>query len=235
MIPYSEFFELFNTVGLNVSEKQYACFAAYADFLLEKNAVMNLTAITGEREIAVKHFLDSTFPLCFFDIPQGAELVDVGAGAGFPSLPMAILRSDIRPTLIDSLLKRVNFLEELTEKLEIKADCRHLRAEDAGRGELRERFDVATARAVSRLPVLCEYCLPLVRVGGVFLAMKGGDSSEELKSAYTAIKTLGGKTEDVRKYSLPNGDGRTLIVIRKVTPTPKSYPRQAAKIASKTL
>ena len=235
LIPYNEFAGLFKKAGFEVTEGQYNLFERYAALLLEKNAVMNLTAIVEPGEIAVKHFLDSVLPLKFFEIPECAALVDVGAGAGFPSVPMAIIRPNIRPTMIDSLKKRVNFLEELTASLGIEARCLHLRAEEAGQGELREGFDVCAARAVSRLPVLCEYCLPLVKTGGVFLAMKGGNCAEEIKSAYTAIKTLGGKLEDVVEYSLPTGDGRTLVVIRKVSPTPARYPRRQAKIAEKPL
>lgn len=234
LIPYPDFVSLFPP-EIPVTEAQYAQFSAYASLLVEKNAVMNLTAITSPQDIAEKHFLDSVLPLKFFDIPSSASLVDVGTGAGFPGVPMAIIRPDIKLTLIDSLQKRVNFLGELCETLGIPAECHHLRAEDAGQGSLRESFDVATARAVSRLSVLCEYCLPLVKVGGVFLAMKGGECNQELKEAYTATKTLGGKTEKVEKYVLPNGDARTLIVIRKVDKTPSKYPRAQGKIKAKAL
>ena len=235
LIPQRELAALFSAADLSVSPDEYAKFALYADMLAEKNAVMNLTAITDPAEVAEKHFLDSCLPLRLFDIPEGASLVDVGAGAGFPSLPIAILRPDINPTLIDSLNKRVLFLKDVSAALGISAECLHLRAEDAGQGNLRETFDIATARAVSRLSVLCEYCLPLVRVGGAFLALKGGDCEEEIRSAYTAIKTLGGKTESVFDYALPNGDRRTLVVIRKVSPTPKTYPRPQGKIKAKSL
>ena len=234
LIPYTEFSALFSP-ALSVTEEQYGKFAAYAEHLVAKNAVMNLTAITEPHDIAEKHFLDSVLPFTLFDVPEGASLVDVGTGAGFPGVPMAIMRPDLKLTLVDSLQKRVGFLTELCAMLDIPADCYHLRAEDAGRGALRESFDVAVARAVSRLSVLCEYCLPLVKVGGVFLAMKGGDCDAELKEAYTAVKTLGGKTERVEKYSLPNGDARTLIVVRKISATPVKYPRPQGKIKAKPL
>lgn len=234
LIPYTEFKSLFPPT-LAVTEAQYAKFAAYASRLVEKNAVMNLTAITDPQGIAEKHFLDSVLPLEFVTVPDGASLVDVGTGAGFPGVPMAIVRPDLKLTLVDSLQKRVGFLQELCAMLGIPADCLHLRAEDAGRGSLRETFDIATARAVSRLSVLCEYCLPLVKVGGAFLALKGGDCDTELREAYTAIKTLGGKTEKVEKYALPNGDARTLIVIQKVAATPAKYPRAQGKIKAKPL
>lgn len=235
LISKEDFAGLFASAGLTVGDEEYRRFELYARLLAEKNAVMNLTAITEPAEVAEKHFLDSCLPLKLFDMPEGASFVDVGAGAGFPSLPIAILRPDLRFTLIDSLNKRVGFLKEVSSALGINAECLHLRAEDAGRGELRESFDIAAARAVSRLSTLCEYCLPLVKVGGAFLALKGGDCAAELREAYTAIKTLGGKTEKVEEYSLPCGDRRTLVVIRKVAHTPKAYPRQQSKIKSKPL
>lgn len=235
LISFQNLAALFSAADLEVTPAEYDKFSLYADMLAEKNAVMNLTAITDPAEVAEKHFLDSCLPLKFFDIPAGASLVDVGAGAGFPSLPIAIMRPDIRPTLIDSLNKRVLFLKDVSDALGISAECLHLRAEDAGQGSMREAFDIATARAVSRLSVLCEYCLPLVKVGGAFLALKGGDCEEEIRAAYTAIKTLGGKTENVFDYALPNGDGRTLVVIRKIAPTPKTYPRPQGKIKAKPL
>ena len=235
LIPQTDFTNLFASADMRVTPAEYGKFARYADMLAEKNAVMNLTAITEPAEVAEKHFLDSVLPLKMFGIPEGATLVDVGAGAGFPSLPIAILRPDIKPTLIDSLNKRVLFLQDVSAALGINAECLHFRAEDAGQGSLRESFDIAVARAVSRLSVLCEYCLPLVRVGGAFFALKGADCGEELKAAYTAIKTLGGKTENVYEYSLPNGDGRTLVIIRKIAPTPKTYPRAQGKIKAKPL
>ena len=235
LISFEEFSGLFQSAGIGITPEEYRKFALYSDLLAEKNAVMNLTAITEPSEVAEKHFLDSILPLKFCDIPENAELADVGAGAGFPSLPLGIMRPDLRLTLIDSLNKRVEFLNETAAKLGISASALHLRAEDAGRGELREAFAVVTARAVSRLPVLCAYCLPLVRVGGVFLAMKGGDCAEELRAAYTAIKTLGGKTERAVEYALPCGDRRTLVIIRKINPTPKGYPRPQAKIKAKPL
>ncbi len=235
LINYNEAAELFSAAGVDLKKDQYEKFLTYADFLAEKNAVMNLTAITEPREVMQKHFLDSVLPLRFYDIPNGSKVVDVGSGAGFPSVPMAIMRPDLRLTLIDSLNKRVKFLGELTSLLGIGAECVHLRAEDAGQGSYREKFDVAVARAVSRLPVLCEYCLPLVKVGGAFLALKGGSCGEEIDSAAHAIDVLGGKLGAAREYALPSGDARTLAVIGKVSPTPRAYPRAQAKISAREL
>lgn len=235
LISENEFAELFESAGLKITDGQYKKFSLYADLLAEGNAVMNLTAISDPFEVAEKHFLDSCLPLKFVALPDGSSLCDVGAGAGFPCLPMAVYRPDIRPTAIDSLNKRVVFLQNTAAALEVGMNCLHMRAEDAGRGALRESFDVVTARAVSRLQVLCEYCLPLTKVGGVFLAMKGGDSSAEVDAASHAIKTLGGRLEKLQSYSLPSGDRRTLAVIRKISPTPAAYPRQQGKISAKPL
>lgn len=230
LISYEAFKELFSAAQIDITPEKYEKFARYADILAEKNAVMNLTAITDPAEVAEKHFLDSVLPIFMIDFPKGAALIDVGAGAGFPSVPMAIERPDLRPTMLDSLNKRVTFLKELTSQLDIRCRCIHARAEEAGQAELREQFDVAVARAVSRLSVLCEYCLPLVKVGGFFAALKGSGCKEELDEAKTAIKTLGGRLEKAAEYTLPNGDGRTLVIIRKVSETPKKYPRQQGKI-----
>lgn len=235
LLPYPAFRELFSSANLEISEQTYEKFAQYAAFLAEKNAVMNLTAITDPAEVAEKHFLDSVLPLTLADFPEGASLVDIGAGAGFPSLPMAIIRPDLCVTMVDSLQKRVNFLRETSEMLEISATCLHQRAEDCGQTELRESFDIAVARAVSRLSVLSEYCLPLVKVGGMLAALKGADCGEEISAAKPAIKTLGGKIESVCEYALPNGDKRTLVVVRKIAATPRTYPRPQGKIKAKPL
>lgn len=234
-IEFDEMSALFSRAKMTLSEEQYRQFRVYADFLAEKNAVMNLTAITEPHDVAEKHFLDSVLPLTMAHIPAGASLVDVGAGAGFPSVPMKIMRPDIRPTLLDSLNKRVGFLKELTRLLGIDAECIHVRAEDAGRTKMRESFDAAVARAVSRLPVLCEYCMPLVKVGGTFLALKGSDVADELESSKKAIETLGGELADAISYVLPSGDRRTLVIIKKKKNTPEAYPRAQGKINSKPL
>ncbi len=235
LTSFEELKALFNGASLELGAEQYEKFATYADMLVEWNKKINLTAITDAEGIAAKHFLDSVLPLTMFDMPQNASIIDVGTGAGFPGIPMKIMRSDLSLTLMDSLNKRVNFLNEVCSKIGISADCTHERAEDSGKGEKREKFDIATARAVARLSVLAEYCLPFVKVGGAFVALKGGECADEIKEAYTAIKTLGGKTEKVVEYALPNGDKRTLVVIRKIAPTPKAYPRPKGKMNKKPL
>lgn len=219
----------FKSANLPLTEFQAKKLCKYAEMLLEKNKVMNLTAITDDEGIAIKHFVDSILPLTFVEFPENATFIDVGAGAGFPSVPMSIYKEDLIPTMLDATNKRVEFLKEVTNELNINANCVHLRAEEYKNG--REAFDVATARAVARLNVLSEYCLPFISVGGMFVALKGKDGKEELESAENAIETLGGKIENVISYNLPNGDERTLIVIRKISHTPNKYPRPSAKIA----
>lgn len=235
LIEKEDFKKLFSESKIDISDEQYGKFLKYSELLVDWNEKINLTAITSPEEIAMKHFLDSVLPLNMFEIPQNASIIDVGTGAGFPGIPMKILRDDLKLTLMDSLQKRVNFLSEVCDSIEIEADCTHERAEDSGAGAKREAFDIATARAVARLSVLAEYCLPFVKVGGAFVALKGGECEEEIRSAYTAIKTLGGKTEKVIEYTLPNGDKRTLVIIRKIAPTPKTYPRPKGKMNKKPL
>ena len=206
----------------------------YAELLVEKNKVMNLTAITEPADIARLHFLDSAALLTLADF-KGKTVADVGTGAGFPGLPLKIYDPGMRVTLIDSLQKRLNFLQQVVDTLGLgQVRCTHARAEDAGKDPaLREKFDVAVARAVAARPVLAEYCLPLVRVGGVFYAMKGSKYREEVDAAHHAVEVLGGKITEVRPVQLPGlEDHRAIITIEKVRPTPKQYPRKAG-VASK--
>ena len=225
---------LFEGQNLALSDEQLDKFSLYAKMLVEWNEKINLTAITDDDGIAEKHFLDSVLPLTKADVPRGTTLIDVGTGAGFPAIPMKIFRSDIEITLLDSLNKRINFLSEVSETLGLSAKCVHSRAEDGGKNSmLREKFDIATARAVAPLPVLCEYCLPFVKVGGKFLALKG--PNESAASAENAVKILGGKICSTWNYSLPSGDMRQLIVIEKINPTPQKYPRDAGKIKKSPL
>lgn len=204
----------------------------YAHLLVEWNQKMNLTAITQPEEIAIKHFLDSLLLLQAVCIPQGGSLIDVGTGAGFPSLPCAIVRGDLKVTLLDSLNKRILFLQEVCREVGIQANAIHCRAEEGGRQpQLRESFQVSTARAVAHLRELAEYCLPFVQVGGVFAALKGYEVEQEWKEAKSAIYLLGGKTEEIRKFELPDGSKRSIVIIQKKTSTPAKYPRPAAKMA----
>lgn len=222
---------------ITLTGNQYEQFQKYFELLAEWNEKMNLTAITDESGVALKHFADSLSLLNFVDIPQNSSLADVGTGAGFPGVVLKIARPDIKLTLIDSLNKRLVFLGEVCAQLGIEAELIHSRAEDGARDEkLRESFDFAVSRAVARMNVLSEYCLPYVKVGGAFCAMKGAQANEEFKESLNAINTLGGKLEKKYFFELPeNGGERAIAVVRKVKNTPQKYPRQSGKIKAKAL
>ena len=208
--------------NINFSEKYENNFLQFFNDLIYYNNMFNLTAITEKNEVIIKHFLDSIYPEKY--IPKNASVIDIGAGAGFPSLPLKIVREDLNLTMLDSLNKRVNFLNNMVEKLDLKnAFAIHSRAEDYAIKN-REKFDIAIARAVANLSTLSEYCLPFVKVGGTFIAMKGGSCEEEINNAKLAIKTLGGKIDKVEEYNL-EGNSRTIIIIKKIMPTPNKYPR----------
>lgn len=226
---------LTDAIDLGLTEDQLGQFEIYAKCLVEWNEKMNLTAITDPEGIAVKHFYDSLLLFTAYDIPQGASVIDVGTGAGFPGVVLKIARPDIRLTLLDSLGKRLIFLDALLAELGLDGTTVHARAEEGARGALREQFDLATARAVAALPTLCEYCLPYVRVGGAFAALKGASAAEETAAAENAVKILGGDTPVLTETALPGGDARGIVVIRKKTATPPKYPRPGAKIAKDPL
>lgn len=211
---------------------------AFEERLLETNKVMNLTAITEPTEMMKKHYWDSIFPLSKGIFPEGAKVVDVGCGAGFPSLPLKLAAPHLDMTLLDSLQKRLTFLDGVIADLDLKGiRTLHLRAEDAGRDPARRAsYDIAVSRAVAELSKLLEYCLPLVKKGGALIAYKGATADEELERAQNAIRILGGKVESVFHYTLPDEeDKRAIIVIRKVNDTPKQYPRQPKQIKDKPL
>lgn len=223
--------------NFELSDKNLNDLDLYAEHLVEWNEKINLTAITAPDEIAVKHFLDSFLLLKCNDIKKGSSIIDVGTGAGFPSLPCKIIRDDLKLTLFDSLNKRINFLKELlVSKLSLDADCIHGRAEEQGRqANFREKYDIATARAVAHLRELSEYCLPFVKVSGYFIALKGYDVEDELEEAKVAIKTLGGKIVDVKKFILPDESKRAIVIIKKISQTPTKYPRNQGKIKKQPL
>ena len=205
----------------------------YGRFLLEKNQVMNLTAITDPHDVATLHMLDCAALLCCADFRGGKTLIDVGTGAGFPGLPLKVLLPQLEVTLLDSLNKRVDWLAETCEVLGLDGiRAVHRRAEEAGQDPaFREQYDFATARAVAGLQVLCELCLPFVKQGGCFLAMKGTDCGAELDRARPAIQMLGGTVESCRDYAIPHTEVfHRVICIKKVSPTPSQYPRRWAKI-----
>ena len=207
----------------------------FSDRLLEKNRVMNLTAITDPVDVVTLHLLDCAVLLRMEDF-RGKRVVDVGTGAGFPGMPLRLLEPDFDLTLLDSLGKRVAFLQEVCNAMALqRVACVHARAEEFAAQE-RERFDLAVSRAVAPLNVLCELSLPLVRVGGSFLAMKSVDCGEELQSAKSAISQLGGQLEGCEDYTIPGTDVTHRVVrIRKVRPTPKTFPRAFAKIKKNPL
>ncbi len=223
--------------NIELTQKQVDDFNRYYELLIEWNEKMNLTALTEENDVALKHFCDSVLLLNYADIPENSSLIDVGTGAGFPSVPLKIMRPDIKLCLLDSLNKRLVFLKEVVSELNLQnVEIVHSRAEDGAKNtKLREKFDFATSRAVAQLNVLSEYCLPYVKIGGAFLAMKGKYSEEEIANAKTAIKTLGGKTQKVSTYNLADSSERTIINVLKVSKTDKRFPRTSSKIKSKPL
>lgn len=223
--------------GLRLDDPAIERLEKYSLLLREWNEKMNLTAITDPDEIVVKHFLDCLMIFKNSEIPKGASVIDVGTGAGFPGMVMKIARPDIKLTLLDSLNKRLVFLAEVLKELGLTAEIIHARAEEGGKKpELRERFDISTARAVAKLNVLAEYCLPYVKVGGSFIAMKGPSAPEETEAAVRAIKKLGGGDIKNHEESLPMfGGDRVFCEIKKISQTPPQFPRISAKIQKKPL
>lgn len=216
--------------GISLTDRMLQQFDLYYRLLLEWNAKINLTAITEPEEVAVKHMIDSLSCLDEKVFAYGCSVIDVGTGAGFPGIPLKIFRPDIRLTLLDSLNKRIRFLEEAADRLELAdVQCIHARAEEkAGDKELREAFDVAVSRAVARLRVLAEYCMPFVKKGGCFVALKGMKYAEEMKDAEKALKILGASKCRAVPVKLPYlDDKRAVLYIPKLRPTPKAYPRKA--------
>lgn len=218
-------------LGLDVTDIQLKQLVCYAKLLVEWNEKINLTAITDDKGIAIKHFLDSATALCTGYL--GDKVIDVGTGAGFPGLVLKILKPQIKITLLDSLNKRINFLNTVSQSLDLDDVLTvHMRAEDGGQtAELREKFDTAVSRAVANLKVLAEYTLPFVKVGGYFLALKGPVAEEELNDAKRAISILGGQVEKVYDAKIPFSDlNHKIIIIKKVRHTPIKYPRKAVQI-----
>lgn len=234
MLPDYDFCcDLFKKYEIDLPSEVYDKLEIYADFLVKYNENVNLTAITDGREIFVKHFLDSILLLKYVDIPLNSSIIDVGTGAGFPSIPMKIYRPDLKITLLDSLNKRINFLQQLCEMTHIDAEFIHGRAEDYGKeSQYREKFDFSCARAVANLSVLSEYCIPFVKIGGYFISMKG--PNEIIDESNKTVELLGGKIKSDIQYSLEN-DTRRIIAIEKISQTPTKYPRNSSQIKKKPL
>lgn len=223
-------------LGISLTDEQTKLFEKLAELLVEQNKTMNLTAITDPDGIAVKHFADSISALSAYDFAENAKVLDVGTGAGFPSIPLLIARPDLEMTMIDSTAKKLKYVASTVEILGLAAEVLHTRAEEAGQSkEYREKFDIVCSRAVAALNVLCEYCLPFVKVGGVFLAMKAAKAQEEIADARNAIKILGGKIVAEKSLTLSDGGERTIVVIKKISQVPPKYPRVSAQIAKKPL
>ena len=216
--------------GINLSDTQMEQYNRYFELLVEWNEKINLTAITEPKEVAIKHMIDSITAYDENLFKDGTTVIDVGTGAGFPGLPLKIFCPEIKLTLMDSLNKRIKFLQTVVEELGLKdVECVHARAEEGARNKkYRESFDIAVSRAVARLPILCEYCLPFVKKGGHFIALKGMQYHDEAAEAAKAIKVMGGSKTEIRPVKLPElDDKRAVITITKTMPTPKAYPRKA--------
>ena len=223
-------------LGMSLTNMQVDKFFTYMELLLEWNEKINLTAITKPEDIILKHFIDSMTVAQY--IKQESKIVDIGTGAGFPGIPLKIIREDLDIILLDSLNKRINFLKEVIDKLQLtKINAIHSRVEELGKDKkYREKFDVATSRAVANLSTLAEYQIPLVKLDGVCVSMKGSDVKEELELSKNAISLLGGKIEKVDNFQLPKSDiNRHVVIIRKIKNTPAKFPRKPGMPAKEPL
>lgn len=223
-------------LGLSIDDGKIMQFQKLAELLVEQNKTMNLTAITDPDGIAVKHFADSISVMTATEFAENARVLDVGTGAGFPGIPLLIMRPDLDLTMLDSTAKKLKYVANTVEELGLSANVLHTRAEEAGQSkEYRETFDIVCSRAVAALNVLCEYCLPFVKVGGYFAAMKAAKAQEEIDGAKAAIKLLGGKIVEEKSFRLSDGGERNIIIIKKISHVPPKYPRVSAQIAKKPL
>ena len=223
---YKKMAEESEKIGIKLPDEQLNEFYEYMQLLLEWNEKMNLTAITDPEEVIKKQFVDSITIKKY--IKEKSRLIDVGTGAGFPGIPLKIVDKSIKLTLLDSLNKRINFLNEIIEKLNLKeVNTIHSRAEEYAKNKVRESYDVAVSRAVADLPILLEYLMPYVKLNGICICMKGPKAQEELERSKKAINILGGKLEEVEKITIDEEMERNLIIIRKIKDTPNKYPRKA--------
>lgn len=225
-----------NTFGLTLDETAIERLNLYGNLLISWNEKMNLTAITEPNDVLYKHFYDCLLFFKNVKVQENAKIIDVGTGAGFPGLVLKIARPDIKLTLLDGLNKRLIFLNAVLEELGLDGETVHSRAEDLGKNpKYREKFDIATARAVSNLPVLCEYCIPFVKQGGLFVAMKGANGKAEAECAKNALKVLGAEKTTIICETLREEEQRTFIISKKISQTPTKYPRMGGKIAKSAL
>lgn len=230
--------EASNNVGLDFNEKKYQQFMRYKDLIKEWNEKINLTAIKEDEDIVKKHFIDSMKVFKFDGLKDAKNVIDIGTGGGFPGIPMKIMKPEINIVLLDSLNKRIKFLNEVIKDLELKnISAIHGRAEDfAQEHQYREKFDVAVSRAVANLTVLSEYCIPYIKVGGFFVAMKGPAAEEEIKCSQNAIRKLGGRIEHIEKVQIEDSDLKhNLIIISKISGTHRQYPRKAGIVSKNPL
>lgn len=233
-----KFIEKLNLLSITYNQEQIDKFLKYYDMLVEKNKVMNLTAITEFEEVVEKHFIDSLAIVKIVDMKDVNSIIDIGTGAGFPGIPLKIMFPHVKITLIDSLNKRINFLNEVIEKLELdNISAYHGRAEDFGRNnDYREKYDLCVSRAVAHLSSLSEYCLPFVRKNGYFISYKAGECEEEINASKNAIKLLSGRIDKIEKFSLPDSEiSRSFIKISKIKNLSNKYPRKSGVPAKNPL
>lgn len=225
-------------LGLDIDDTMANKFLTFKDLLIEWNKKINLTGITDEKEIMIKHFLDSLSCILSGVLRHDSKIIDVGTGAGFPGVPLKIYYEDLKLTLLDSLNKRIKYLEEVCKEVGFNNyELIHGRAEDYGKNkDYREKYDIAVARAVADLAILSEYCLPFVKKNGYFIAQKGPDIENEVENSKKAIEILGGRVSDIVKVKLPNSDiNHSLVIIEKVIETPKKYPRKPGTPSKKPI
>lgn len=236
MLNKELFYETIKPFEIKIDEDAFARLDKFAELLIETNKSFNLTAIKEPDDVTVKHFADCLAIFKYVNIPENAKIIDVGTGAGFPGLVLKLARPDIKMTFLDSTKKKLGFIENVLSECGVKGETLHMRAEEAAQvSKYREQFDFATARAVAALPVLSEYCLPFVKLGGSFVSMKSAESNEEMEAAKKAIGILGGKINEDIVFDLVENMPRRIITIKKNSQTPTKYPRPSAQIAKKPL
>lgn len=233
---FTKFRNSMNSIGIELTDSQLNAFETYYDMLIDRNKVMNLTAITEFDEVMDKHFLDSVYLFRSIELKADYKLIDIGTGAGFPGIPLKIVFPELKITLLDSLNKRVGFLNDVIDELNLNGiEAIHGRAEDIARDKTyRASYDIAVSRAVANLSTLSEYCLPFVKIGGKFVSYKSGDCADEVDNAKAAIHLLGGKINKIDEFSYSN-NSRSFIVIDKVMNTSNKYPRKAGLPSKKPL